>query len=184
MSASSSAEVLLDEQALARAIASMAKDMARRIVNPDDCALVGIRTRGATLAARLQRELHRARGWDLPLGVLDITLYRDDLSQLAEQPLVRSTEIDFDVSGKLIFLVDDVLFTGRTIRSALDALVDFGRPRRIMLGVLVDRGHREFPIQADVAALSLETTEDQFVNVYLAEDDGRDEVVLASRPHD
>jgi pyrimidine operon attenuation protein/uracil phosphoribosyltransferase len=97
-------------------------------------------------------------GWDLPLGVLDITLYRDDLSQLAEQPLVRSTEIDFDVSGKLIFLIDDVLFTGRTIRSALDALVDFGRPRRIMLGVLIDRGHREFPIQADVAALTVQTT--------------------------
>jgi pyrimidine operon attenuation protein / uracil phosphoribosyltransferase len=184
MPSAPSAEVLLDPQALAEAITAMADGLAGQIVSPEDCALVGIRTRGATLAARLRREIKRTRGWDLPLGVLDITLYRDDLSQLAEQPLVRSTEIDFDVSGKLIFLIDDVLFTGRTIRSALDALVDFGRPRRIMLGVLIDRGHREFPIQADVAALTVETTEQQFVNVYLAEDDGKDEVVLAPRPHE
>lgn len=174
-----STRLLLDEKALDEKIAAMAGGIAACVTEPGDCALVGIRTRGATLAARIQAELHRARGWDIPCGVLDITLYRDDLSRLAEQPLIRPTELDFDIEGKLIILVDDVLFTGRTIRSALEALLEFGRPRRIMLAVLVDRGHREFPIQADIAALSLETTLNQTVQVCLAENDGRNAVLLA-----
>lgn len=181
MSSGTSAHSLLDRDALAGKIAQLAGDMAGRIRNPADCALVGIRTRGATLAGRLQEEIKRQRGWDVPLGVLDITLYRDDLSQRSDQPLVQATEIDFDVDGKLIFLIDDVLYTGRTIRSALDALLEFGRPRRIMLGVLVDRGLREFPIQADYAALTIETEPEQSVRVCFDEDDGSEGVLLEQR---
>lgn len=179
---SSPSETLLDESAMAVRIAELAAALARHVADPAGCALVGIRTRGATLASRLQAELRRQRAWDLPLGVLDITLYRDDLSRMSGHPLVRATEIDFDVDGKLIFLIDDVLYTGRTIRSALDALVDFGRPRRIMLGVLVDRGHRELPIQADAAALTIETSADQTVRVCFTEDDGQEGVFLERRP--
>jgi pyrimidine operon attenuation protein/uracil phosphoribosyltransferase len=173
---------VLDETALSIKIAEMASQLAKRVQDPSNCALIGIRTRGVTLARRLQEELQRQKGWELPLGVLDITLYRDDLSQLAEHPLVQSTEIEFDVGGKLIFLIDDVLYTGRTIRSALDALLEFGRPQRIMLGVLIDRGLREFPIQADVAALTLDTAREETVRVCFEEDDGRDCVVVEQRP--
>lgn len=182
MSSGTSSDSLLDREALAEKIARMASDLAERVGDPANCALVGIRTRGATLARRLQQELKRQQGWDVPLGILDITLYRDDLSRRSEQPLVQATEIDFDIEGKLIFLIDDVLYTGRTIRSALDALLEFGRPRRIMLGVLVDRGLREFPIQADIAALTIETDHDQKVRVCFDEDDGQEGVLLEQRP--
>jgi len=181
MSSGTSPHSLLDRDALSGKIAQLAGELAERAGGPENCALVGIRTRGATLARRLHEELKRQRGWEVPLGVLDITLYRDDLSQRSDQPLVQATEIDFDVDGKLIFLIDDVLYTGRTIRSALDALLEFGRPRRIMLGVLVDRGLREFPIQADFAAVTIETDPDQNVRVCFDEDDGREGVLLEQR---
>ncbi len=172
----------MDEAALSAKIAEMAAQLAERVRDPSNCALIGIRTRGVTLARRLQKELAEQKDWDLPLGILDITLYRDDLSQMSEHPLVQSTEIEFDVGGKLIFLIDDVLYTGRTIRSALDALLEFGRPQRIMLGVLIDRGLREFPIQADVTGLTLETAEEQTVRVCFDEDDGQNCVIVEERP--
>lgn len=176
------ADLILDEASVQRCIERMAQELAAHVADPADCALVGIRTRGATLAARLREIIKTRHGWDLPLGILDITLYRDDLSQMSAQPLVRASEIDFDIEGKLIFLIDDVLYTGRTIRSALNALIDFGRPRRILLGVLIDRGHRELPIQADVRGMDLETRLDQQVRVCLVEDDDRDAVLLTPAP--
>jgi pyrimidine operon attenuation protein/uracil phosphoribosyltransferase len=139
-----------------------------------------VRTRGDHLARRLARGLREIAGTDVPTGALDITLYRDDLMRHAvgPQPLVRRTEISFSIDERKILLVDDVLYTGRTTRAALDALIDFGRPRSIQLIVLVDRGHRELPIKADYVGKNLPTSLEESVQVYLQESDGRDEVVL------
>jgi pyrimidine operon attenuation protein/uracil phosphoribosyltransferase len=144
--------------------------------------IIGIRTRGETLAQRLA-EMLRTRGFShIGRGVLDITLYRDDLSEVGPRPLVRPTQIDIDITGQPLLLVDDVLFTGRSIRAALDALSDFGRPAAIRLAVLVDRGGRELPIQADFVGLTLpDVPDDHRVNVRLAETDGRDEVLVEPR---
>lgn len=144
----------------------------------DDIRLVGIRTRGVPIAKRIASILKDITGTDVPTGVLDITLYRDDLMRhdVGVQPLVRSTDIPFNLEGKHVLLVDDVLFTGRTIRAALDALIDFGRPRTIQLVVLVDRGHRELPIRADYVGRNLPTSRKESVQVHLVEIDGRDEV--------
>lgn len=142
-------------------------------------ALVGVRTRGVPLSQRLARSIEASTGRRPDLGVLDITLYRDDLTAIGEQPVVRSTELPFGVDDAWIVLVDDVLFTGRTVRAAITALIDFGRPRTIQLLVIVDRGWRELPIHADYVGTTLETSREQTVNVYVAEEDGRDEVVLA-----
>lgn len=181
MALHSPATVLLDAAGLAAKIDELAAGLAAFVEDPDRAALVGIRTRGATLAARVHEAILKKRGWDLPLGSLDITLYRDDLSTLAPNPLVGRTDLDFNLEETTVLLVDDVIFTGRTVRSALDELVDFGRPRAIRLGVLVDRGHREYPIRADFAALTVETVLSQVVKVCLTENDGRDEVLLAER---
>jgi pyrimidine operon attenuation protein / uracil phosphoribosyltransferase len=148
---------------------------------PERAALVGIERRGALLARRLQAILAQRRGWKLPVGLLDITLYRDDLSQLASNPLVRKTQLDFDVTGRTILLVDDVVYTGRTARCAVTELLDFGRPKAIRLAVVVDRGGRELPIQPDFAALRVDATETQVVKVMMTELDGHDQVLLASR---
>ncbi len=171
-------QILLDAPALSGKIAEVADAMAGMIGDPKHAAIIGIRTRGAILARRVQSHLKQSRGWDLPLGALDITLYRDDISQLGSHPLVRGTNLPFDVEGKMILLIDDVLYTGRTIRCALDQIIDFGRPRAVKLAVLVDRGLREYPIQADFAALTLQTTPDQSVQVHLAEQDNADRVTL------
>ena len=146
----------------------------------DLIALVGIRTRGVPIAKRLARSLKEINGDDVPTGALDITLYRDDLMRHAvgPQPLVRRTEIPFSIDDRKILLVDDVLYTGRTTRAALDALIDFGRPRGIQLIVLVDRGHRELPIKADYVGKNLPTSPEESVQVCLQETDNRDEVVL------
>jgi pyrimidine operon attenuation protein/uracil phosphoribosyltransferase len=175
-------EQLMNAEELAANLATMAASLAAMISNPEEAAIIGIRTRGAIIAQRIHRILALEHEWDLPVGILDITLYRDDLSQLASFPLVRKTQLDFDVSGKLILLIDDVLYTGRTIRSAIDEIIDFGRPKAIRLAVLVDRGGREYPIQPDIAALTIESHADQFVKVYLNEIDGEDRVMLAQRP--
>ena len=145
-----------------------------------DLALVGIRTRGVPIARRLAQIVHDINGHDVPTGALDITLYRDDLMRHAvgPQPVVRKTEIPFSIDDKRILLVDDVLYTGRTIRAALDALIDFGRPKAIQLVVLVDRGHRELPIKADYVGKNLPTSLSQSVQVHLLEIDGRDEVEI------
>jgi pyrimidine operon attenuation protein/uracil phosphoribosyltransferase len=148
----------------------------------NDIRLVGIRTRGVPIARRVAAALKDITGADVPTGALDITLYRDDLmgASAGSQPVVRSTEIPFDLAGKHVLLVDDVLFTGRTIRAALDALIDFGRPKTIQLVVLVDRGHRELPIRADYVGKNVPTSLRENVNVHLVEIDGRDEVEVQS----
>lgn len=181
MPVNSTDEVLLDAAALSTRIETFGDALAELVDDPAIAVLVGIRTRGATLAQRLQSYYRQSRQWELPLGILDITLYRDDLSQLAAHPIVRKTELPFDVDNALILLIDDVIYTGRTVRSALDLIVDFGRPRAVKLGVLIDRGSREYPIQPDIAAIELSPSPDQVVKVCLDEDDGRDCVLLRSR---
>jgi pyrimidine operon attenuation protein/uracil phosphoribosyltransferase len=143
--------------------------------------LIGIRNRGVYLAQRLAAYIKNIEGADVLTGALDITLYRDDLALASGQPLVRKTEIDFDINGKNLILVDDVLYTGRTIRAALDALIDFGRPKSIQLAVLIDRGHRELPIRADYAGKNIPTSKDEAVEVRLEVLDGKDEVVIVEK---
>ena len=158
------------------------EDLTNRIlekVDPrkDDIAIVGIQTRGAILAERLAHALESKTGAALPLGVIDVTLYRDDFATASVQPPGES-RLDFDLTDKVVVLVDDVLFTGRTVRAALDEMMDYGRPKRILLAVLVDRGHRELPIQADVAALQIATRADESVDLYVSEIDGKEEIVV------
>ena len=163
---------------MARTLTRIAHEIVERNRGADEMVFVGIRTRGVPIARRLAHAVGEIAGHDLPTGALDITLYRDDLMRHAvgPQPLVRRTEIPFSIDDKLILLVDDVLYTGRTIRAALDALIDFGRPKAIQLVVLVDRGHRELPIRADYVGKNLPTALSQSVQVHLTEIDGRDEV--------
>ena len=165
----------------ARAVDEILQRMAEKIVaqhGVENLALVGIRTRGVPLAQRLAVRIQAAVTTELPVGTLDINLYRDDLSTIADHPVLRKTEIPFKVEGRKVILVDDVLFTGRTVRAALDGIVDLGRPAFIRLAVLVDRGHRELPIAADIVGRVVDTTPDQEVRVHLEEVDGRDEVLL------
>ena len=171
---------VMDADRMARALTRIAHEILERNRGTSDLALVGIRTRGVPLARRIAHSLKDINRAEVPTGALDITLYRDDLMRHAvgPQPLVRRTEIPFSIDDKRILLVDDVLYTGRTIRSALDALIDFGRPRSIQLIVLVDRGHRELPIKADYVGKNLPTSLKQSVQVRLQEIDGDDEVVL------
>jgi pyrimidine operon attenuation protein/uracil phosphoribosyltransferase len=170
----------MDADRVARTLARIAHEIVERHKRLDDVALVGIRTRGVHLARRLAQSLADITGVEVPTGALDITLYRDDLMRhvVGPQPLVRRTEIPFSIDARRILLVDDVLYTGRTTRAALDALIDFGRPRAIQLIVLVDRGHRELPIKADYVGRNLPTSPDESVQVRLVESDGRDEVTL------
>ena len=172
--------VVMDADRIARTLTRIAHEIVERNKGVDDLALVGVRTRGVHLARRLARTLKEITGDEVPTGALDITLYRDDLMRNAvgPQPLVRRTEIPFSIDDRKILLVDDVLYTGRTTRAALDALIDFGRPRGIQLIVLVDRGHRELPIKADYVGKNLPTADDESVQVCLQETDNRDEVVL------
>ena len=171
---------VMDADRMARALTRIAHEILERNRGLDELALVGIRTRGVPLARRLARTLREINGDDVPTGALDITLYRDDLMRHAvgPQPVVRQTEIPFSIDDRKILLVDDVLYTGRTIRAALDALIDFGRPRAIQLIVLVDRGHRELPIKADYVGKNLPTSLRQSVQVRLQEIDKVDEVVI------
>jgi len=165
-------------------IEQILKDLASRIISDTpselDIATIGIRSRGEILAQRLSSRLSKELGKDVPYGTLDITLYRDDLNspQSTAQPQVRTTEIGFDIDDKIIILVDDVLYTGRSTRAAMDALIDLGRPRAIRLAVLVDRVGREFPIQADYAGCKTDAAPGKLVQVFLSESDGKDEVVI------
>jgi pyrimidine operon attenuation protein/uracil phosphoribosyltransferase len=167
---------ILDEREIRRATTRIAHEILERNKGADDLVLVGIAARGDDLARRLAAGILEIEGTKVPVGVLDITFYRDDIGLRAEAPEVHETRIDFDVGGRTVVLVDDVLFTGRTIRSALDALIDFGRPREIQLAVLVDRGHRELPIRADYVGKNVPTRADQAVRVLLVEVDGEDAV--------
>ncbi len=172
--------VVMDADRIGRTLTRIAHEIVERNKGVDGLALVGIRTRGVHIARRLARSLKDITGDDVPTGALDITLYRDDLMRHAvgPQPLVRRTEIAFSIDDRTILLVDDVLYTGRTTRAALDALIDFGRPKAIQLVVLVDRGHRELPIRADYVGKNLPTSREESVQVRLQESDGLDEVVL------
>src|SRR5258706_1518503 len=172
--------VVMDADRISRTLTRIAHEIVERNKGVEDLALVGVRTRGVHIARRLARTLREITQTDIPTGALDITLYRDDLMRHAvgPQPLVRRTEIPFSIDDKKILLVDDVLYTGRTTRAALDALIDFGRPKAIQLIVLVDRGHRELPIKADYVGKNLPTAPEESVRVRLQETDGNDEVVL------
>jgi len=172
--------VVMDAERISRALTRIAHEILEHNRGLSDLALVGVRSRGVPIAHRIADDLKKITGHDIAVGALDITLYRDDLMRQAigPQPIVRRTEIPFSIDDRTIVLVDDVLFTGRTTRAALDALIDFGRPRAIQLVVLVDRGHRELPIKADYVGKNLPTNPDESVQVRLQETDGNDEVVL------
>jgi pyrimidine operon attenuation protein/uracil phosphoribosyltransferase len=170
----------MDSERMSRSLTRIAHEIVERNRGVGDVALVGVRTRGVPMARRLAATLREITGVEVATGALDITLYRDDLMKTAvgPQPIVRRTEIPFSIDGRHIVLVDDVLFTGRTIRAALDALIDFGRPSTIQLVVLVDRGHRELPIKADYVGKNVPTSRRETIHVRLSEIDGRDEVTL------
>jgi pyrimidine operon attenuation protein/uracil phosphoribosyltransferase len=170
--------VVLDAQGVERALARVTHEILERNKGTNGLVLIGIRSRGVDLAARLATKIVQLEGVEVPMGIIDITLYRDDLTRAAEQPQLKGTDIGFPIDDKQVILVDDVLFTGRTVRAALDALIDLGRPRMVQLAVLIDRGHRELPIRADYVGKNLPTALNESVQVRLRERDGRDEVVL------
>jgi pyrimidine operon attenuation protein/uracil phosphoribosyltransferase len=172
--------VVMDADRIGRTLTRIAHEIVERNKGVEDLALVGVRTRGVPIARRLAQSLKEITGHAVPTGALDITLYRDDLMRhsVGPQPLVRRTEIPFSIDDRKLLLVDDVLYTGRTTRAALDALIDFGRPKAIQLIVLVDRGHRELPIKADYVGKNLPTAPGESVQVRLQEIDGQDEVLL------
>lgn len=169
---------LMDEKMIKRTLMRISHEILERNKGTDDLVIVGIRSRGAHLAQRIAEMIEEIDGRKVPVGILDITLYRDDLTMIAACPVVHSTKIDFDINDKMIVLVDDVLFTGRTIRCALDELIDLGRPKNIQLAVLVDRGHRELPIRADYVGKNVPTTRSESVEVRLKEVDRCDEIIL------
>lgn len=169
---------IMDMEAIRRALTRIAHEIVERNKGIEDIVLVGIRTRGVPMAEHIQATIEQIEGKKPPLGILDITLYRDDLSTLSYQPIVHPTDLSVDVTGKNIVLVDDVLYTGRTIRAALDAIIDMGRPKNIQLAVLIDRGHRELPIRADFVGKSVPTSAKEIVSVQLAPTDGSDERVV------
>ena len=168
----------MDTARINRALARLASEIVEENHGLTDLVLVGIRRRGVPLANRIADKIADLEGKRPPVGILDITLYRDDLSTVGAKPIVSGTELPGDIEGRTIVLIDDVLYTGRTVRAALDALTDFGRPRAIQLAVLVDRGHRELPLRADYVGKNLPTAPDQAVRVLLAETDGADGVVV------
>jgi pyrimidine operon attenuation protein/uracil phosphoribosyltransferase len=172
---------ILDAKQIKRSLTRIAHEIIERNKGVETVALVGIRTRGENLAERLKAKIKELEGKDVPMGVVDITLYRDDISKTAEQPLVRGTSLPFNVDRYTIVLVDDVLYTGRTIRAAIDAVIDFGRPKGVQLAVLIDRGHRELPIRADYVGKSVPTAKHELVEVCLTERDGEDGVFLRDK---
>lgn len=172
---------ILDKETIDRSLERIAHEVIENSPSMEETVVIGIKTRGAYLGERLANKIGKLTGKRPPVGALDITLYRDDLTEASEQPVVHATEIDFEINGKRIILVDDVLFTGRTIRCALDALIDYGRPGKIQLAVLIDRGHRELPIRADYVGKNVPTSLKETVIVKLEEMDKKDEAVLAER---
>lgn len=169
---------VLDAEKIKRTLQRISHEIVEKNQGIKELVIIGIKSRGAYLAERIAKNIRDIEGEDIPVGALDITMYRDDLTEVAEQPVVHSTEIGFDITGKKIILVDDVLFTGRTVRCALDELIDFGRPANIQLAVLVDRGHREFPIRPDFVGKNIPTSKKESVEVRLEETDGTEEVVV------
>jgi len=172
---------IMDEEQIKKALIRMSHEIIEKNKGTKDIAIVGIRNRGAYLAEKIAVYIEEIDKNKIPTGILDITLYRDDLTAISYQPVVHKTEIDFDITGKKIILVDDVLYTGRTIRCALDALIDFGRPKNIQLAILIDRGHRELPIRPDYIGKNVPTSLDEIVDVKLKEVDKIDEVVIKKK---
>ncbi len=171
-------KIVMDAEGIDRSLTRIASEILEKNKGGDELVLVGIRTGGVFLAERLKRKISNIEGKEIPFGILDITLYRDDLSTSHRKPRLGKTDIPFSLDGTKVVLVDDVLFTGRTIRAAMDALIDFGRPKSIQLAVLIDRGHRELPIRADFVGKNLPSSLWQAVSVNLTEKDGKDEVVI------
>jgi pyrimidine operon attenuation protein/uracil phosphoribosyltransferase len=175
---------IMDAEDMDLAISRMAAEIVERRQVRESLAIVGIRRRGVPLGQKLASKIEKILNRKVPFGVLDITLYRDDLTTVATSPILKESKIDFDVTGKSIVLVDDVLYTGRTIRAALDGLIDYGRPSRVQLAVLIDRGHRELPIQADYVGKVVPTTEREIIEVKVPEEDGMEKVLLVEKQND
>ena len=169
---------VLDAEMMRRALTRIAHEIIEKNTGIDDLAVIGIRRRGVPLAERLAAIIKEIEGESVPVGILDITLYRDDLTTLAVQPIVHKTEVPFSINNKKIILVDDVLYTGRTVRAALDALVDLGRPKLTQLAILIDRGHRELPIRADFVGKNIPTSRKELIAVNVEEIDGMDNVEI------
>lgn len=158
---------IMDENGIIRAVTRIAHEIIERNKGVEDLVLIGIQRRGVPLARMIANKINEVEGRDVPVGILDITFYRDDLSMLAEHPVINGTEIDFQITDKIIVLVDDVIYTGRTVRSAIDAIMDIGRPKMIQLAILIDRGHRELPIRSDFVGKNVPTSKNEVINVKL-----------------
>ena len=169
---------IMDREAMGRAITRIAHEIIEHNQGTDGVALIGIQRRGVPLAKRINNRIEQVEGKRLPLGILDITLYRDDLSTLSEHPVINGTDIAFSITGMNLVMVDDVLFTGRTARAAMDALIDMGRPKSIQFAVLVDRGHRELPIRTDYVGKNVPTSSNEVIAVEVEEIDGREQVLI------
>ncbi len=169
---------IMDEDGIRRAISRISHEIVEKSKGTENLVLVGVRTRGVPLAERIQERILEFENVRLPLGLLDITLYRDDLSMIDVQPVLHETRVPFSIEGKTLILIDDVLFTGRTVRAALNALIDLGRPHKIQLAVLIDRGHRELPIRADFVGKNVPTSSRETISVCLKETDENEEVLL------
>ncbi|MGE5381322.1 MAG: bifunctional pyr operon transcriptional regulator/uracil phosphoribosyltransferase PyrR [Methylocystaceae bacterium] len=176
--------IIMDETAMRRALARIAHEIVEKNKGVEKLVLVGIRRRGGPMAERLARFIEEIEGVKVPVGILDITLYRDDLTTLSSQPELHRSEIYFDITDKVVVLVDDVLYTGRTTRAAMGALMDLGRPQRIQLAVLIDRGHRELPIKADYVGKNVPTSSREVVEVKIQEIDGKEAVVIVEKVDD
>lgn len=170
--------VIMDSVGMRRALTRIAHEIIEKNKGVENVALIGIRRRGVPLAERLAEKIAEIEGKEVPIGVLDITLYRDDLTTISTQPVIHRTEISFPVKDKVLILVDDVLYTGRTIRAALDAIMDLGRPQAIQLAVLIDRGHRELPVRADYIGKNVPTSKKEIISVKLTEFDEKEKVVI------
>jgi pyrimidine operon attenuation protein/uracil phosphoribosyltransferase len=173
---------IVDAVEMRRMITRISHEIVERNKGTDSLVLVGIRRRGVPLAKRVEERIRKFENAEIPIGMLDITLYRDDLKTIANQPVVGSTDIPFEIDDKVVILVDDVLYTGRTVRAAMDEIIDFGRPRAIQLAVLIDRGHRELPIRADYVGKNVPTSRREIIAVRVAEIDGKDGVAIGEGP--
>ncbi len=174
---------IMDENAMARALTRISHEIIEKNKGVEELVLIGIQRRGVPLAKRIARKISEVEGSEVPVGILDITLYRDDLSLLAEHPIINGTEINFSITDKKIVLVDDVIYTGRTVRAAIDALMDIGRPKMIQLAVLIDRGHRELPIRPDYVGKNVPTSKNEIINVKVTEIDGQNAVTISDMDH-